>query len=149
MDTALSTRSARVGDRFAGVLAGSDRSGFPEGTQFRGMVRQVQQHTKTRPGMLDVEIQQAYFPGGDKIGLSGHLASLGSDDVRRMENGRLEALPRSGGKMDWKWAGYGAGAGAVLTSVMGGKLLNGVLLGGLGPAAYSYLTRSQGDLRGW
>lgn len=144
MDTALNSRDAKEGDRFAAVLAENDRSGFPEGTRFQGMVREVQRYTKKKPGMLDVEIQRAYLPGGEKLALSGRLASLAGDDVRRMENGRLETRKQSGSKMDWKWAGYGAGAGAVLSTVLGGKILKGAVLGGLGGAAYGYLTRNQG-----
>ncbi|MBI3912100.1 MAG: hypothetical protein HY320_14360 [Armatimonadetes bacterium] len=145
MDSALNSRDAKEGDLFASVLAESDRSGFPEGTRFQGVVREVQRHTDNKPGMLDVEIHRAYLPGGGKVAVSGRLASLAGDDVRRMENGRLEARKRSGSKMDWKWAGYGAGAGAVLSAVTGGKILKGVLLGGLAGAVYGYFTRDKGE----
>lgn len=145
MDTALNSRSAKKGDVFAAVLSEKDRSGFPEGARFQGVVREVQRRTDDRPGLLDVELRYAYLPDGAKLPVSGRLASLAGDDVRRMENGRLEARKSSGGKMDWKWAGYGAGAGAVLSGVLGGKVLKGALLGGLGGAVYGYLARDKGD----
>jgi hypothetical protein len=145
MDTALNSRSALKGDVFAAVLMEDDRSGFPEGARFQGVVREVQRRTDSKPGMLDVELRHAYLPDGAKMAVNGRLASLAGDDVRRMENGRLEARKNSGGKMDWKWAGYGAGAGAVLSGVLGGKVLKGALLGGLGGAVYGYLARDKGD----
>jgi hypothetical protein len=144
MDTTLNSHDARKGQTFAAVLADEDRSGFPEGTRFQGVVREVQRRTSEKPGMLDVQIQSAYVPGGGKTAVSGRLASLDGDDVRRTKNGRLEARKRTGGKTDWKWAGYGAGAGAILSAVTGGKALKGAVLGGLGGAVYSYLSRDKG-----
>jgi hypothetical protein len=144
LDTALNSHNAQRGDTFAAVLAGDDRSGFPEGTRFQGVVREVQRRTKEKPGMLDIQIQSAYAPGGSKTAMSGRLASLEGDDVRQMKNGRLQARKGSKSKMDWKWAGYGAGAGAIVSAVTGGKALKGALIGGLGGAAYSYLSRNKG-----
>jgi len=144
METALNSRTARQGDSFKAVLADDDRSGFPEGTRFQGVVREVQRRTSEKPGMLDVQVQSAYLPGGGKTAVSGQLASLDGDDVRRTKSGRLQARKRSGGKTDWKWAGYGAGAGAILSAVTGGKVLKGAVIGGLGGAVYSYLSRDKG-----
>lgn len=144
LDTALNSHDARRGDTFAAVLAKDDRSGFPEGTRFQGVVKEVQRRTSDKPGMLDVQIQSAYAPGGSKTTMSGRLASLEGDDVRQMKNGRLQARKGSKSKMDWKWAGYGAGAGAIVSAVTGGKVLKGAVIGGLGGTIYSYLSRNKG-----
>lgn len=144
LETALNSHDARRGDTFAAVLADEDRSGFPQGTRFQGVVREVQRRTSDKPGMLDVQIQSAHAPGGGKTALSGRLASLDGDDVRPMKNGRLQARKGSKSKMDWKWAGYGAGAGAIVSAVTGGKVLKGAVIGGLGGTIYSYLARNKG-----
>jgi hypothetical protein len=141
----LTSRSARMGDKFAAVMGSDDRSGFPEGTRFQGVVTEVQRYSKNRPGTMNVEIRRAYFPDGASAAVRGSLASLDEDSVRRTSDGRLES--RHGGKkMDWKWAGYGAAGGAVLGGILGGGgggLLKGAVLGGLGGAAYSYLNKDK------
>lgn len=144
LETALSSHDSRRGDTFAAVLADKDRSGFPKGTRFQGVVREVQRRTPDKPGMLDVQIQSAYAPGGGKTALSGRLASLEDDDVSSTKNGRLQARKGSKSKMDWKWAGYGAGAGAIVSAVTGGKVVKGAVIGGLGGTIYSYLSRNKG-----
>jgi len=149
LDQRLSSRDSVVGETFAAVLDEDDRSGFPEGTRFQGVVTEVQRHTKDRPGLLDVEFRRAYLPDGQKITMDGRLASLEEDSVRRTDNGRLESRKRGGGgSMDWKWAGIGAGAGLILGTIFGGggsgSLIKGAILGGLGGAAYGYLNRDKG-----
>ena len=91
LDDRLSSKTAQKGDHFAAVLNDEDRSGFPEGTRFQGVVTNVQRNTKDRPGMLDVEMRTAYLPDGQKAQINGRLASLADDDVRRAEDGRLES----------------------------------------------------------
>jgi hypothetical protein len=139
-ETRLNSGQAKKGDLFAAVLSPEDRSGFPTGARFQGEVLDVQRYAEDRPGILDMRIRRAFLPDGQKVNLDGRLASLAVDDVRRLPDGRLEAK-KAGKKMEWKWAGYGAGAGAVLASVFGGKILKGVLLGGVGGAIYGYLNR--------
>jgi len=145
LDDKLSSRDAARGDRFTATLADDDHSGFPEGTTFEGIVTEVRRSTKSQPGILDMKIQRAVLPGGRAVGVNGTLASLEDDDVRRSTNGRLEAR-RSGGKnkFDAKWVGYGAAGGAVLSTVFGGKLGKGAIMGALGGAAYAYLNKGKG-----
>jgi hypothetical protein len=142
----LSSRTARQGDTIRAVLHPEDRSGFPEGTEFEGTVTEVQKAGKDKPGGLNVKIRRAVMPDGRLVAATGFLASLEDDDVRRTEDGRLEARERKSGsgKMEWKWVGYGAAGGAVLSTVVGGGFLKGALLGGLGGAVYSYLNKSKG-----
>lgn len=137
METPLSSRTARANDLFAAVLADADRSGFPGGTRFQGVVREVHPRTDRSAGVLDVQIRRAYLPAGGKIELDGQLASLAEDDVRRMEDGRLEARSRPSSAIDWKWTGGADGAGAVLSAVAGGKVLK--VGGGPGGGPYGYL----------
>src|SRR5690606_35021591 len=112
-----------------------DRSGFPRGTRFEGVVTEVARAGKNEPGVLDVEFRRAILPDGRAMAISGELAGLGDDDVRRRSDGRLESRHSSRKeKFDAKWVGYGAAGGAVLSTIFGGGFLKGALLGGLGGA---------------
>jgi len=142
----LSSRTSRVGDEFRAELHARDHSGFPEGTEFEGTVTEVQRVGKDRPGGLNVKIHRAILPDGRKVAATGFLASLQDEDVRRTEDGRLESRERksSGGKMEWKWVGYGAAGGAVLSAIVGGGFLKGAIIGGLGGAVYGLLNKKKG-----
>jgi hypothetical protein len=145
LEDRVSSRDTRVGDRFAAILASNDRSGFPNGTRFQGEVTEAQRKRDDEPGVLNIRIRNAYLPGGESVNLSGRLTSLNSKDLRRTSDGRLEARAgsKSTSKPDWKWAGYGAAGGAVLSTIFGGNLLKGALLGGVGGGIYSYLNRGK------
>lgn len=142
LEDKLSSRSAARGERFTAMLDEEDRSGLPEGTTFQGVVTEVRRATKEQPGVLDMRFQRAILPGGTAVAMSGTLGSLKDDDVSRTENGRLVSRHRKK-KFETKWVGYGAGAGAVLSTVFGGNFLKGALLGALGGAAYAYLNKDK------
>lgn len=145
LEDRVTSREARVGDKFAATLNTNDRSGFPNGTRFQGEVTEAERKKDDEPGVLNVRIRTAYLPGGARLPVSGRLASLNSKDLRRTSDGRLEAKSKGGGsgKPDWKWAGYGAAGGAVLSAILGGGVLKGALLGGVGGGIYSYLNRDK------
>jgi copper amine oxidase-like protein len=149
LDDRLSSRTAAEGDRFTAILAPEDRSGFPEGTRFEGVVTEVERAAKGRPGVLDMEFRRAVLPDGRTVSIYGDLASLSDDDLRRTSDGRYETRRRGDDKekFDLKWVGYGAGAGAVLATIFGGNFLKGALLGGLGGAVYGYLNRDRATYR--
>jgi len=145
LDDKLSSRTAMRGDRFTATLADEDRSGLPSGTRFEGVLSEVRRSTREEPGVLDMDFRRVILADGASMPVVGTLASLADDDVRRSSDGRLEARRNdsSGGKMQTKWVGYGAGAGAVLATVFGGGFLKGALLGGLGGAVYGYLNKDK------
>jgi hypothetical protein len=144
LEDRVGSRDSRVGDRFAATLSPSDRSGFPNGTRFQGEVTEVERKREDEPGVLNIRMRTAYLPDGSRVPLSGRLTSLSSRDLRRTSDGRLEARSKGGsGKPDWKWAGYGAAGGAVLSAILGGGVLKGALLGGVGGGIYSYLNRDK------
>jgi len=145
LDQDLSTKEARPGDRFTATLDDDDYSGFPAGTRFEGTVTEATRPTKTRPGILDVTVRRALLPGGSAVAVSGQLAGLEEDDVRRVGRGRLESKHRGKGKFQTKWVGYGAAGGAVLSTIFGGNFLKGALLGGVGGAVYGYLNKDKGS----
>lgn len=146
LDQELNSKTAAIGQRFTASLAADDQSGFPVGTKFEGLVTESRVRTETRPGVLGMEFKQAILPGGTRVAISGQLASLSDEDLRRTSTGRVEARTKSDGKkFDLKWVGYGAAAGAVLGELLGSNFLKGALLGGLGGAVYGYLNRDKGD----
>ncbi len=146
----VSSKSARVGDRFAARLADRDYSGLPEGTRFQGVITEARRSDKGHPGVLDVKIQKAVLPNGTVIPMTGTLASLDSKEVDRTSDGRLESRhAKRGGKFETKWLGYGAAGGAVLSTVFGGNFLKGALLGAAGGAAYAYLNKGKGGHGGY
>jgi hypothetical protein len=145
LEDRLSSATARRGERFMARLDPDDRSGFPRGTQFEGVVTEASRASKEEPGVLDVEIRRAIFPDGRAVAISGELAGLGEDDVRRRSDGRLESKHTSKKKkFDTKWVGYGAAGGAVLSTIFGGGFLKGALLGALGGAIYGYVSKDKG-----
>jgi hypothetical protein len=148
LDDKLSSKTDRRGDRFSATVDRDDRSGFPDGTRFEGTITEAQRSTRDQPGVLDMEVRTAILPNGSRVPVYGHLASLDDKDVRRLSDGRMEARSRKGKKFDAKWVGYGAAGGAVLSTVLGGGVLKGALLGALGGAAYSYVKGGKGGKHG-
>lgn len=140
----LSSESSRVGDRFTATVDRNDRSRFPAGTRFEGRVTEVRAATKNEPGILDVAFDRAILPDGTSVNISGSLASLDNNSVRQAADGRLVARRQGTNSFDWKWVGYGAGAGAILGGILGDDdWLKGALLGGIGGAIYGYINRGR------
>jgi hypothetical protein len=152
LSESLSSKTARKGDQFTARLHERDRSGFPEGTRFDGLVVDAEKATKSKPGVLGVKVQRAILPGGTLVAFNGTLANLSDEDIRRTGSGRLESRGKSSkGKLNTTWIGYGAAGGAVLGTIFGGTgdLLKGALIGALGGAAYSYLNKDKNKSRGY
>ena len=145
LDQRLTSRRANVGDRFTATLDPADRSEFPDGTKFEGRITEAQNSNPNRPGIIDAAFDRAILPNGDTVRISGNLAGLDKDSVRRTRDGRLESKDRGAEKFDWKWVGYGAGAGLILGGILGDDdWLKGALLGGVGGAIYSYVRGQSG-----
>ncbi len=147
MDDSLNGRSAREGERVMASVDRDDRSGFPIGTRFEGVVTEARRAADRRPGLIDMEFRRAMLPDREWIPVNGRLSRLAGDEVRRGDFGRLEARRGSGGnQFNAKWIGYGAAGGAVLGVLLGGDgkdWLKGALLGALGGAAYGYINRDR------
>jgi hypothetical protein len=138
----VNSRDALRGDRVVATLGEGDRSGFPIGTRFEGVITEVRKASDDRPAVLGMEFRRAVLPDGASVSLHGNLVSLSEDDVRRDADGRLRTR-HSDGKFDWKWVGIGAGGGAVLGQIFGDDFLKGAILGGIGGAIYGYLNRDR------
>jgi hypothetical protein len=144
LDEELSSKTARVGDRFTATLDRDDKSRFPEGTRFSGRITEAKPSTKDRPGVIDASFSEAVLPDGRTIRISGSLAGLDGESIRRTADGRLESKKSGQSKFDWKWVGVGAAGGAVLGGIFGDDdWLKGALLGSVGGAVYAYLNKGK------
>lgn len=135
----LSSKSARRGDQIEAEVDNDDHSRFPMGTKLVGVVTEAQAARGGEPGILDLSFRNAILPDGTNIPIAGDLSSLDKETVKQAADGRLVARTKQGKKFDAKWVGYGAAGGALLSTIFGGKLLKGALLGAVGGAAYSYI----------
>jgi len=146
LSEAVSSATARKGERISARLDEDDRSGFPEGTRFEGRITQVRKAAKNQPGVIDVAFDRAILPDGSSIAISGNLASLEGDNVERAEDGRLIAKQDASDRdeFDWKWVGVGAAGGAILGGILGNDdWVKGGLIGAIGGAAYAYLQKNK------
>jgi hypothetical protein len=133
----LNSEKTRVGDRIRVQVAENDRSGLNRDTVFVGRVTEVQQASKTQPGVIDIRFG-VIERNGSWQNISGGLHSLSESDVREDASGRLVGKQR--GKQDKaKFIGYGAAGGAVIGYLLKkdtGSAITGGLVGAL--AGYLY-----------
>jgi len=124
----VNSRTAERGAAVRARLDAADRSGFPSGTEFEGVISQVERVSRDRPGTLDMEFRRVVLPSGSTETITGNLASLAAENVRAAADGRLESRRRSA-EPDWKWVG--ANSGPVLADATAQETPRGDLLGTL------------------
>ena len=141
MNDELSSKTARVGDRFTTtvrepVYSTSGAVVIPEGSEIIGRVNSVTKaQNKGRPGSLDVSFTQVVLPNGTKRVISGSLTELNADDAKSDNEGTAR-----GDRMKHRkviWYGGGAAGGAILGAAVGGG--KGALIGGLLGAGGGFL----------
>jgi len=141
LDQSLSSKTARVGDRFtATVRYGQDAAGLPEGTRVEGVVREAVSSANGKPGVLDMDFRRMVTPGGQVRTLTGSLIALDARSVQRSESGRMVATADKS-KERLKFIGIGAGAGLLVSVLTKGDRLTDTLLG----AAAGYLYNEFGN----
>lgn len=136
----LSSKNNGEGDKFTTVVkADADGySGLPEGTIVEGVIRAARQKEGKEAGYLDLAFKRIVLPSGRSYDIDGSVIGLDSKSVDKKPDGRLVAKQ---GKKNNRlvYAGYGAGAGALVGLLGGGKLkLENILIGG----ALGYLAGS-------
>ncbi|MEW6213010.1 MAG: peptidoglycan-binding protein [Acidobacteriota bacterium] len=140
MDTGLSSRTSRVGDRFTATVTlpvhVKGRTAIPAGATVHGHVTQVTPARRmSKSGMLAIDFDELVFPDGSRIKLTGVLTS---DDPKTRE--RIDDENRVSGRVENRGAifvGGGGIIGAVLGAVVGGgkgAAVGGVIGAGLGVA---------------
>lgn len=141
MNQELSSKSAKIGDRFTvtvrePVYSTTGAVVIPEGSEIVGRVDAVSKAANGgKPGSLDVSFVQVVLPNGTKRVISGSLTELNADDAKSDDEGTAR-----GDKMKHRkviWYGGGAAGGAILGAAIGGG--KGALIGGLLGAGGGFL----------
>lgn len=135
LNTALSSATSSVGDRFSAHQEGVNAGGFPDQTKFTGTVESVTRASGKTAGQIGVGFVSTRLPDGTWLPIQGRLTSLDQNSVKTdPATGRLVGTTDAR-KGNLKFVAIGAGAGLVLGQVIGKKPLIGTILG----AAAGYL----------
>jgi hypothetical protein len=145
LDSTLSSRDSRKGDRFtATVRTDSDNdtyAGLPAGTKIEGVVTTARPKKGNDPGLIDMEFRRIRLPDGTARQIDGSLTSLDAERVTRNSNGVMTA--RTGQRDDrMVYAGYGA-AGGLLVGLLTKRPLEGAILGGVLGYLYGQVQKDQ------
>jgi len=138
INQSLSTKTAREGDDFSGVVSHSVRQGdqvvIPEGSVIRGRVSHVQRPGRVKGrGELGLRFDELELPNGQTYDLSASLTSLDESEKESVdEEGQVKSEGTK--KRDAATIGGGAGIGAIIGAIAGGG--KGAAIGaGAGAAA--------------
>ncbi|MGH9779894.1 MAG: hypothetical protein ACRD5I_15945, partial [Candidatus Acidiferrales bacterium] len=133
----LSTKTAREGDDFSGVVSQSVRQGdrvvIPEGSVIRGRVSHVQRPGRVKGrGELGLRFDELELPSGETYDLSASLTSLDESEKESVdEEGQVKSQGTK--TRDAATIGGGAGIGAIIGAIAGGG--KGAAIGAGGGAA--------------
>lgn len=141
MNDTISSKTARVGDRFSATITDPVYSTtgvvvIPAGAEVVGRVDSVTRATKGgKVGTINATFVQLVLPNGYKRAINGSLTDLNADDAKSDAEGTA-----SGDRMKHRkliFIGGGGAGGAVLGGAIGGG--KGALIGGLLGAAGGFL----------
>lgn len=125
IDSALSSKTAQVGDRFRGstikpVISGSGRTLIPAGSVIEGRVSDVESAKRARKsGTLSLAFERIRLPNGRTFVLRGTLRNAGGRDRKRVDDeGDLKGNGTK--KESGIIVGGGAGSGALIGAAAGG-----------------------------
>jgi hypothetical protein len=133
----LSTKTAREGDDFSGVVSRSVRQGddvvIPEGSVIRGRVSHVQRPGRVKGrGELGLRFDELELPNGQTYDLSASLTNIEEGEKESVdEEGQVKSEGTK--KRDAATIGAGAGIGAIIGAIAGGG--KGAAIGAGGGAA--------------
>ena len=146
LNTELNSKTSAVGDTFTASVdtSRSAYNALMRGGIVDGVVRRVTPQSGSDPGTLELAFTRLRLPNGDAYPISGTVTSLDSKDLKVGSNGVLQAI-KVNKDQSGTYAGIGAGAGAVIGILSGGKIRFEDLLlgGGLGYAAGQLLKNTQ------
>jgi hypothetical protein len=154
LDTPLSTKTSKPGDRFTATLAqpvqGSNGNGvvIPAGARIEGEVSEADQG-KTLPalrgkGKLNLRFRDMVLPNGQTLPLTATLISVNSTNGKNTKSADNEGQVESGtrGKDVAKDVGIGAGAGTIAGLIFGGPL-KGLAIGAIAGGGYVLATNGK------
>ena len=145
MDSQMSSRSARVGDRFSATVTEPVYGGesglevVPVGSKIWGRVTSVKQAGRRSPGNISVSFYQIATPSRATYPINGSLSSLQADDVNADNEGTVAG--KSNRKRDAVFIGGGAATGAIIGAIAGGGkgAAIGAIVGAAGGAGSVYV----------
>lgn len=153
LDTPLSTRTSKSGDRFTATVVdpvrGSDGAIIvPAGSRVEGEVADTEEG-KTIPalrgkGKLSLRFRDIVLPSGQTVPLAATLVSVNNTNGKNTKKADEEGQVQSGtqGKDVAKDVGIGAGAGT-LAGLVFGSPLKGLAIGALAGGGYVLATKGK------
>ena len=139
LDKEISSATARVGEEVSASIDSKQLgdSEFPAGTRILGQIVEARPHTKSQPGVLDLNFQTALLPDGSRVPLRGQLIELEDNKNVQQVGGRLVAREtRANSNNRAKIIGVGAAAGFAIGRILGKGGILPPVLGALGGYLY-------------
>jgi len=152
MNEELSSRNARVGDRFSTTVTepvyARGVEVIPVGSRVWGRVTSVRKAGRRTPGNINVSFYQVELPNGMSRSINGSLTSLQADDVNADNEGTVKG--KGNRKRDAIFIGGGATTGAIIGAIAGGgkgAAIGAILGGGLGTGARVYEKEQEAEVK--
>jgi hypothetical protein len=153
MDAQLTSRSARVGDRFTTtvtepIYATGGNEVIPVGSKVLGRVTSVKRAGRRSPGTINVSFYQVQLPNNARYAINGSLTTLEADDVNADNEGGVSG--QSNRKRDAVFIGGGAATGAIIGAIAGGgkgAAIGTIIGGALGTGARVYEREEEAEVR--
>jgi len=153
LDTPLSTKTSKPGDRFTATIADQVRGNngavvIPSGARVEGEVAEADEGKALAAlrgkGKLSLRFRDVVLPNGQTIPLTATLVSVndtnGKNTKKADEEGQVQSGTRS--KDVAKDVGIGAGVGTVAGLIFGGPL-KGLAIGALAGGGYVLATKGK------
>ena len=152
LDTPLSTKTSKPGDRFTATVSQRVQGGngvvIPPGSRIEGEVAEAEQG-KTLPsvrgrGKLNLRFRDIVLPNGQTVPLIATLVSVNNTSGKNTQKADNEGQVQSGtkGKDVAKDVGIGAGIGTVAGLIFGAPL-KGLAIGALAGGGYVLATNGK------
>jgi hypothetical protein len=153
MNEQLSSRSARINDRFSAnvtepVYSQNGTEVIPVGSRVWGRVTTVNRAQRRKPGSISVAFNTVELPNGTTYRINGSLTSLQADDVNADNEGTVAG--RGNDKRNAIFIGGGAAGGALIGAIAGGgkgAAIGAILGGALGTGARVYEKEEEAEVK--
>jgi hypothetical protein len=150
LDQELSSKTARVGDRFSSEVTDPVNSAgvevIPAGAKVWGRVTSVKRAGRRSPGSIVVAFSSVQMPNGRSAVINGSLTS--ADEANADNEGTVKG--GSNRKRDAVFIGGGAATGALIGAIAGGgkgAAIGAILGGGLGTGARVYEKEKEAQVK--
>ncbi len=152
LDTPLSTKTSKPGDRFTATVAqpvrGNNGVVIPTGSRIEGEVSEAEEGKAVAvlrgKGKLNLRFRDVVLPNGQSVPLTATLVSVhstnGKDSKSADQEGQVESGTR--GRDVAKDVGIGAGIGTIAGLIFGGPL-KGLAIGAMAGGGYVLATKGK------